>query len=196
MAPPTDSTRTSKVDTHSNEHKMKNRNLALSAMFLALAFIIPLATGQVPQINSVLCPMHIPIFLCGYFCSKEYGFLVGAAAPILRSVIFGVPLMFPTAIAMAFELAAYGFFSGLLFELLPKKNINIYTSFIVAKIIGRAMWGIAHFCLLGFDASKYNLTSFRATGIVSALPGTAIQLLLIPAIIIIVKNKNLLRPKS
>lgn len=172
---------------------MKTRNLALSAMFLALAFIIPFATGQVPQINSVLCPMHIPIFLCGFMCGKGYGFVLGAVAPILRSVIFTAPIMFPTAIAMAFELAAYGFLSGLLYETLPKKNINIYTSFLVSKILGRAAWGIAHFFLLGFDTGSYNISTFWTTGIVSALPGTAIQLLLIPPIIIIVKNKNLLR---
>lgn len=168
-------------------------NLALSAMFLALAFIIPLATGQVPQINSMLCPMHIPVILCGFICGKGYGFIVGATAPILRSAILGMPLMFPTAIAMAFELAAYGFLSGLLFDWLPKKNINIYTSFLISKISGRAAWGIAHFCLLGFDADKYDFSVFWAGGIVNALPGTVIQLLLIPAIIIIVKNKNLLR---
>ncbi len=172
------------------------RNLSLSAMFLALAFIIPLATGQVPQINAVLCPMHIPVFLCGFVCGPAYGSAVGALAPLLRSVIFTTPLMFPTAIAMAFELSAYGLLSGLLFKLLPKKNTNIYISFTVAKIVGRAMWGIAHFCLLGFNVSKYNLSAFWATGIVSALPGTAIQLILIPTVIIIVKNKKLLPARN
>ncbi len=169
---------------------MKNRNLVLSAMFLALAFIIPLATGQVPQINSMLCPMHIPVILCSYICGKKYGLFVGTAAPVLRSVIFGTPLMFPTALAMAFELGAYGIFTGLFYELLPKKNINVYTSFIISKIIGRIFWGISHFFLLGFDTEKYNLSVFWTGGIVNAIPGTVIQLLLIPAIIIVIKNKK------
>lgn len=175
---------------------MKIRNLSLSAMFLALAFIIPLATGQVPQINAVLCPMHIPIILCGFICGKSYGFVTGAIAPLMRSVIFGTPVMFPTAIAMSFELAVYGLLSGLLFDLLPKKNVNIYIAFIISKIFGRAVWGIAHFCLLGFDTERYGFSDFIATGITAALPGTAIQLLLIPVIIIIIKNKNLLRHQS
>lgn len=175
---------------------MKNRNLALSAMFLTLAFIIPLATGQSPQINSVLCPMHIPILLCGFICGKSYGFAVGAMAPILRSLTLGTPLFFPTAVAMAFELATYGFLSGLLYDKLPKKNIHIYTSFIIAKVIGRIMWGIAHFCLLGFDVSEYSFTDFWSAGVVLSMPGTILQILLIPAIIIIVKNKKLLRAGS
>lgn len=52
--------------------KMKKRNdikkLTLSAMFLALAFVMPFLTGQIPQIGSMLCPMHIPVLLCGFFC--------------------------------------------------------------------------------------------------------------------------------
>lgn len=171
---------------------MKMKNLSLSAMFLALAFLLPLATGQSPQINSVLCPMHIPILLCGFICGKGHGFVVGAIAPLMRSVLFTTPLMYPTAIAMSFELASYGFFSGLLSDLLPKKNISVYLSFITAKVIGRAFWGIAHFFLLGFDAGRYSLSDFWQTGIVAALPGTLLQLLLIPAVIIIIKKKNIL----
>ncbi len=171
---------------------MKTRNLALSAMFLALAFVIPFATGQVPQINAVLCPMHIPIILCGYICGSRYGLVVGAIAPLLRSFTLGLPVLVPTAIAMSFELAAYGFLSGLLYETLPKKNINIYVSFLAAKIIGRAFWGIAHFCLLGFDTSKYNLAIFWTVSVVDSLPGLVVQLLLIPTVIMIVKNKKLM----
>ena len=44
--------------------KMKRNEimkLTLSAMFLALAFVMPFLTGQIPQIGSMLCPMHIPV---------------------------------------------------------------------------------------------------------------------------------------
>ena len=43
--------------------------MTLSAMFLALAFVMPFLTGQIPQIGSMLCPMHIPVLLCAlYLC--------------------------------------------------------------------------------------------------------------------------------
>ena len=49
--------------------KQKNTfNLALAAMFLALAYVMPVLTGQVPQIGAMLCPMHVPVILCGYIC--------------------------------------------------------------------------------------------------------------------------------
>ena len=41
------------------------RDLVLAALFLALAFVLPMITGHVPQIGNMLCPMHFPILLCG-----------------------------------------------------------------------------------------------------------------------------------
>ena len=96
------------------------RNLILSAMFLALAFVLPFITGQIPQIGAMLLPMHIPVLLCGFFCGAPWGLAVGFIAPLFRSVIFGMPPMFPTALCMAFELAAYGLVSGFMYRLMPK----------------------------------------------------------------------------
>ena len=52
-------------------------NLALAAMFLALAYVMPFLTGQVPQIGSMLCPMHIPVIICGFVCGAPWGLIVG-----------------------------------------------------------------------------------------------------------------------
>ncbi|MDO4354782.1 MAG: ECF transporter S component, partial [Clostridia bacterium] len=43
-----------------NSTKNKLKNLCLAAMFLALGLVLPLLTGQLPQIGSMLLPMHIP----------------------------------------------------------------------------------------------------------------------------------------
>ena len=117
---------------------MKQRNdvkkMTLSAMFLALAFVMPFLTGQIPQIGSMLCPMHIPVLLCGFFCGAPWGLVVGLIAPILRSFTLGMPPMFPTALCMAFELAAYGFIAGWLHNKLPKKKVNVYVSLLIVGI--------------------------------------------------------------
>ena len=39
------------------------RNVVLAALFLALAFVLPMLTGHVPQIGAMLCPMHFPVLL-------------------------------------------------------------------------------------------------------------------------------------
>ena len=66
--------------------KNEIKKLTLSAMFLALAFLMPLLTGQIPQIGSMLCPMHIPVLLGGFFCGAPWGIAVGFIAPLLRSL--------------------------------------------------------------------------------------------------------------
>ena len=84
----------------------------MSALFLALGLVLPIFTGQIPQIGSMLLPMHIPVFLCGLICGGPWGALVGLILPLLRSVLFGMPPLFPTAIAMCCELMTYGYVAG------------------------------------------------------------------------------------
>ena len=167
---------------------MKKRNdikkLTLSAMFLALAFVMPFLTGHIPQIGSMLCPMHIPVLLCGFFCGAPWGLVVGIVAPILRSFALGMPPMFPTAFCMAFELAAYGFIAGWLHNKLPKKKLNVYVSLLSAMIIGRLVWGIIMFCCMGFDALKFGLNAFLAGAVLNAVPGIIVQIVLIPIVVI------------
>jgi len=79
-------------------------NLTLAAMFMAIGIVLPFFTGQIPQIGKMLLPMHIPVILCGLICGWQYGLVVGFILPFLRYVMFGMPLLFPTGIAMAFEL--------------------------------------------------------------------------------------------
>ena len=110
--------------------KSSSKELVLSGLFLALGLLLPFITGQIPSIGNKLLPMHIPILLCGFICGKRYGLIVGFITPLLRSLILTMPPLF-IAVTMAFELAAYGFVAGLMYNLLPRKNVNIYLSLIV-----------------------------------------------------------------
>ena len=160
-----------------NNNKIKT--LALASMFLALALIMPFLTGQIQQIGSMLCPMHIPVLLCGYFCGGSWGFAIGAVAPILRSFLFGMPHLFPQAVCMAFELATYGLLAGIL-----HKKLSVYASLITAMLGGRIVWGIAMFACVGFDTGKFGLNAFLAGSVANAIPGIILQLLLVPALVI------------
>ena len=121
---------------------LQTRKLTYAALFLALALVLPFLTGQIPEIGKMLSPMHIPVLLCGFLCGWPWGLAVGFIAPLLRSVLFGVPVMFPGAVAMAFELAVYGALSGLLYSILPRKTRSIYVTLIVSMIAGRVVWGV------------------------------------------------------
>ena len=91
------------------------RNLTLSALFLALGYVLPFLTGQIPQFGSMLLPMHIPVFLCALICGWQYGAVIGFILPLTRCLFFSMPPVY-VAIAMAFELATYGFVAGFLYN--------------------------------------------------------------------------------
>jgi uncharacterized RDD family membrane protein YckC len=65
--------------------------------------------------------------VCGFVCGPLWGVLVGLTAPMLRSVLFGMPAFYPTAVAMTFELAAYGALSGALYGRSPGKRSGAST---------------------------------------------------------------------
>lgn len=160
-----------------------NRKLVLSALFLAMAYVLPFATGQIQQIGKMLCPMHIPVLICGFVCGWQWGLVVGFIAPFLRSLTLGMPPIFPNALGMAFELASYGAIAGAMYKFLPKSNKSIYISLITAMLAGRLIWGAVRFFLAFFDAGKFGLAAFWAGGFTSAIPGIILQILVIPPII-------------
>ena len=102
--------------TNTNKSVLK---LVYAAVCLALAMVLPLLIGQIPQIGQALSPMHIPVLLCGFLCGWPYGLAVGFIAPLLRGAVFGMPALMPNGISMAFELATYGFVTGILYRRLP-----------------------------------------------------------------------------
>ena len=123
--------------------------------FLALCLVLPMLTGQIPQIGSMLLPMHIPVLLCGLVCGWQYGAVVGFVAPLLRSVLFGMPPMYPVAIAMAFELLTYGLVIGLVYRRMAQKGAaGVYAALLTAMAAGRLVWGVAEVVLLGLGARR------------------------------------------
>ncbi len=168
----------------------KIRNLVMAALFLAMAFVLPFLTGQIPEIGSMLCPMHIPVLLCGFFCGWPWGLVVGLIAPLLRSFTLGMPPLFPTAICMALELAAYGAVSGLMHKLLPRKKPYVYLSLITAMIVGRLVWGGAMYLCLGVSGETFTLAAFLAGAVTNALPGILVQLVLIPILVMLLDKKD------
>lgn len=167
------------------------KNLVLSAMFLAVAYVLPFVAGQIPQIGGMLCPMHIPVILCGFICGAPWGLAVGFVAPLFRSLTLGMPTLFPKAVAMAFELATYGFISGIMYCIFPKKKGYIYLSLIVAMVTGRLVWGLVQFACAGLDFEKFGLATFWAGAVVNAVPGIIIQIILVPVIVMLIEKLRL-----
>ncbi len=174
------------------KHNTKLLKMVLAAFFLALAYVMPFLTGQIPEIGSMLCPMHIPVLLCGFLCGWQWGLAVGFTAPVLRSLTLGMPPLFPVAVCMAFELASYGIVSGLMHKYLPKKKPYIYVSLLGAMITGRLVWGTVMFAALSIDGGAFTFSAFLAGAITNAVPGIILQIVIIPFAVMILDNPKIL----
>ena len=159
------------------------RKAVLSAMFLAIGLYLPFLTGQIQQIGNMLLPMHLPVFLCGLICGWKWGFGVGFIMPLLRSVMFGMPVMYPTAVAMAFELATYAAVAGALYAHSKWQCVRaLYRCLIAAMLAGRVVWGLAMIALMGLGENGFTWTMFIGGAFLNCIPGIILQLIAVPAI--------------
>ncbi|MBE7034763.1 MAG: ECF transporter S component [Ruminococcaceae bacterium] len=174
---------------------MKNKKLktlSLAAMFLALGLVLPFLTGQLQKIGNMLLPMHFPVMLCGLICGWKYGLLVGFIMPLLRFVLFGMPKLYPTAVAMAFELATYGLVVGLLYARSPWKcTKSILKALLISMASGRIVWGVVQMILLRIENNAFTFGAFIGGALLNAIPGILLQLLIIPAIMVALHKAKL-----
>ena len=162
--------------------------LVISAMLLAIGFVLPFLTGQIPEVGSMLLPLHLPALICGFVCGWPWGLAVGFVLPILRSLLFGMPPMIPTALCMAFEMAAYGAAAGILF-----KKCNVYVSLIGAMVIGRMAWGVVSWLVYALLMTQpFSLAAFWVGGFANAWPGMALQIVVVPLIVLALQKARLI----
>lgn len=183
--------------THDRGEREALRKLILSAMFMAIGVILPFFTGQIQQFGKMILPMHLPVMLCGLICGWQYGGAVGLILPFLRSMMFGMPPMYPEAVAMSVELAVYGLTIGLIYSLFKKQNVlTVYLALIPSMILGRAAWGATQVIILGLSDRSFTWGLFFAGAVLRAIPGIIIQLLLIPAIMAMLNHTGMLPYKG
>jgi len=168
------------------------RNLSYAAICLALCIILPFLTGQIPQVGNMLSPMHIPVLLAGYLCGPWWAMAVGFIAPLLRFLLFGMPYILPTGLAMCFELLTYGLVSGLLYRALPKKVGYVYLSLVVSMLAGRIVWGIASLVIYGVMGNPFTWAIFFAGAFVNAVPGIIVHIVIIPILVLALRRARII----
>lgn len=181
---------------------MKNKDITiritLSSLLIATAYILPFFTGNIPHIGSMLCPMHLPVIICGFLCGWKYGLITGIITPLFRSLTIGMPNIYPTAITMALELGCYGCISGIIFNIFKKTNkiniLTIYVTLIITLILGRIVWGLSNFTLTLIDHTfSFSFKLFLAGAFINAYPGIILQLILIPPFIVLFHKLNMIK---
>lgn len=168
------------------------KKMLLSAMFLALGLILPFVTMHIQLIGNMLLPMHIPVFLCALICGWRYGVVVGLVCPLMRSFLFGMPPIYPSAISMTFELMTYAFVVGFLYARSKWQCTKaLYRCMLIAMVSGRVVWGVIQATLLGISGNAFSFQAFIAGALLNAIPGIIIQLILIPAIMVALDKSKL-----
>lgn len=174
---------------------MKNqsiKNLTLTAMFMAVGLLLPFLTGQIQQIGNMLLPMHIPVFLCALICGWQYGLPMAVILPIMRSLILGMPPLYPTAVSMAFELGTYAFVAGFLYARSRWQCIRaLYRCILIAMLAGRVVWGVVQVILLGVTGNAFTFGAFISGALLNAIPGIILQLILIPLVMLALDRTKL-----
>lgn len=172
--------------------KMSNvKKSIITAVCIALCYVIPLMFHGIQNAGNIFCPMHIPVFICGLICGWQYGLLCGIAGPALSSALSSMP---PVAIlpSMMVELAVYGTVAGLMMKLVRTKSTyaDLYISLIVAIVCGRVLAGLAK--ALIFARGSYSMSAWIAGSVVTSWPGTVIQLVFIPTIVFALMKSHLI----
>ena len=175
-----------------NNNNRSLKHVILASLFIALGIVLPFLTGSNQQLGSVFLLMHIPVLMAGLVLGFKYGILVGLITPILRSVLVGTPPLFPFAVTMMFELAAYGTFIGLAYKMLPKHPAFVYLSLFISLLLGRVVWGVAAYIIYPLAGMTFTLDKFITAGFVTSLPGLAIQIILVPLLFIYLKRTRIL----
>ena len=112
----------------------------ITAVCIALCYVLPLLFHGIQGAGQIFCPMHIPVFLCGLVCGWQFGLLCGLAGPALSSALCGMP---PVSIlpSMMIELAVYGLIAGIMMRCVRTRHVyaDLYISLIVAIVAGRVV---------------------------------------------------------
>jgi len=166
----------------------ETRKLIFSGMFLAFGIIIPYIFHIVNLGGPIFLPMHIPVLLVAFYVNPLYALSVGALAPLLNSILTGMPVLYPIAIIMSFELATYGFVTSISY-----KKYNLMLSLIIGMISGRLVAGLIVVILQGIFGLEMNPLFYIKGAIITGIPGALIQLIIIP---LIVKKFKIINKKN
>jgi uncharacterized membrane protein len=174
---------------------MKVKHITLGSTLLAIGILLPFLTINQPQLGQVFLLMHIPALLAGFLLGGKWGGLVGFLMPLLRSVLVGMPPLYPTALIMSFELMTYAFVAGIVSSKLTYKSFHVILSLVLAMIAGRLVWGVMSVIFLSLENLPFTFEIFIAGAFITALPGIGIQLIFIPLLIHFMNRAKLIHTK-
>ena len=67
------------------------KSVVVAAVCAALGIVLPMAFHAIPGAGNAWLPMHIPVMICGLVAGPAPGAATGLLAPVLSSLLTGMP---------------------------------------------------------------------------------------------------------
>lgn len=166
-------------------YRNKTKNLVMSGLLLAIGVIVPSIFHTTGISGKIFLPMHIPVLLGGLLLPPMYAFLIGLLTPILNNLLTGMPPLFPMMVIMIFELSVYGLVASFAYR---KLKLPVLVSLIISMIMGRIVVGGVVYGLVVLFGQKMDPLLFVEGGIITGIPGIAIQIILIPILVLAINK--------
>jgi niacin transporter len=165
---------------------MKTRKMILTALFVALGIVLPQTFHIIggTSAGSIFLPMHLPVLIGGLLLGPLSGVIIGASSVIVGMMLGMPPILI--GVYMLAELSVYGLVGG--YTSVIKKQ-PIWLSFLITKISGMMVaFATIHIMISFFNVSFPPIIG--STGMfVMMIPGLAIQILIVPYMVHILKKE-------
>ena len=168
------------------------KKACICSLCTALCYVLPVAFHAL-ALGAAFSPMHLPVLLCGLVCGWPYGLFCGLAGPVISCVLSGMPSP-AQLIYMGPELCVYGLAAGVGMARIRtgRTAADIYLSLIPAMVLGRVAGGVVRAAFYLATAQSYTVAMWAGAYVVETLPGTAVQLVVLPALVLTLSRAGLI----
>ncbi|MBP1745325.1 MAG: transporter component [Firmicutes bacterium] len=165
--------------------KNTTQEIVLGGLLLASGVILPMVFHVFGMTGPIFLPMHIPVLIAGFLLSPQLALIVGILTPLLSSIFTGMPVMFPIAVIMAFELGVYALAASIAVR---KLNLSTVPSLLIAMLSGRFAAGISVALLVQLFGIKMNALIYLKGAVITGIPGILLQLVMVPILVIAIRK--------
>ncbi len=157
------------------------RTLTTTGLLLAVGLLLPMVLHSLfgAAGGRTLLPMHYAVVLGGLLLGPVAGAFLGIATPLLSTLMTGMPAV-AILPPMVIELTVYGMVAGLVRRRL---KLAVLWSLLIAMVAGRIALGLAVALLGPSIGLKAEPVAYVLGGIVTGLPGIAVQVVVIPLLL-------------
>ncbi|MFA6074919.1 MAG: ECF transporter S component [Negativicutes bacterium] len=153
------------------------RDLVVGALLVACAVVLPMVFHIFSQgIGMLFSPMQLPVLISAAVLPIKYSVMVAVIAPLLSSVLTGMPPLLPIAPLMALENVVY----VTVFWLLLQKKSNAYFALLVAMAAGRVVYAFISGALLVTFVGDSGFVPVIVGIFAKGWPAMVLQLVVVP----------------